>query len=651
MALVYHRLVDVNEALKMVERALGGFRAFGVKKVPLVDALDRVLAVNVYAKVDSPPFDRSNVDGYAVIARDTYGATEAQPMPLRIVGRADVGLLPTIEVRSEECVEISTGAPMPRGADAVVMVEHTKRVRDVAYVYRAVTPGENVSQAGTDVCAGDLVLRAGRKLTPREIAVLAAVGYGDVEVYEGPRVAVFSTGEELVEPGKALEAGRIYDVNSYAICSMLTEVGAEAYFKGILKDDYDVMKRAISEALREYDVIIASGSTSAGFGDVMYKVFNEMGPPGVLVHGLKLKPGKPTILAVANGKLLVGLPGFPLSAIIVFMTIVRPIVERMAGLKRGQERLQVNAVSAVRVEAGRGKRELIPVQIVGAEDKLVAYPVLAGSGAATSLAISDGFVEVPEDREFVDEGEEVKVTLLSPKLRMADLTIIGSHCLGIDLIMELLNGVESKVINVGSTTGWAAVSKGEADIAGTHLLDEETMRYNTPFIDRFEMKDKAVVVRGYARKVGFIVKKGNPKDIKGFESLLRNDIIMINRNKGSGIRTLIDMNLKRILRDKDPRNVIKGYDYEAKTHTAVAAAIAQGRADVGIAIQAVCNMYDLDFIEICEEMFDFLIRKDRLKKGSVSAFLKILASEEFKRILPLRLKGYRAIEETGRIVG
>ncbi|MCS6783807.1 MAG: molybdopterin biosynthesis protein [Candidatus Caldarchaeum sp.] len=650
MATVFHSLVTVEEALELVDKSLGDLKPLGTEKIPVTRALGRTLAENVLAHTSAPPFDRSTVDGYAVKASDTYTASEETPVILEVVGKAVVGVPFEGDVVEGKCVEIATGAVVPRGANAVVMVEFTKKLADgKILVYRPVSPNENIAQTGSDVSAGDTVLRKGTVITPREIAVLTSVGLKEVVVYRKVRAAVFSTGDEIIESGAALPIGKIYDVNGPTLTAMMQELGAEVDFMGILPDDYGLMVAKIGEALRSgYDIVVTSGSTSAGFGDIVYRIFRELSGGKVLVHGLRVKPGKPTALAVAGGKLLVGLPGFPLSAMMVFQKLVKPIVETLSGINPKTTRT-VKARLALRVEAGKGKLEMIPVQIINTEKEVVAYPLLGQSGSTHILSIADGILEAPENREFFDEGEEVEIGLLSERIRPPELVVIGSHCPGVDLLLDEMNIADVKVVNVGSVAGWHAVKSGEADIAGTHLLDEKTGVYNAYMLERLGLKGKAVLVRGYGRRIGFVTQKGNPKGLQTFEDLLRGDVMMVNRVKGSGIRTFIDIKLAEI-GVKDPVKHIRGYDYEVRTHTGVAAAVAQGRADVGITLEAVARQQDLEFIPLAEELYDFAVPKQRLTKKTVEKFIQTLSNKTFQEKLKQTLPGYRPLTETGTVV-
>lgn len=651
MRKVFRDAVSIDEARKLLLNHFTPKRA--VEKVPIHLAAGRVLARDVYAITDVPPFDRATMDGYAVRAEDTFTAEEDSPVILKVVGVIEAGKKPEIEIDRGEAAEIATGAMMPKGANAVVMVEYTRRRGERIEVLKPVSPGENVMYAGSDVMAGELLVREGSRLTHREIGVMAACGIGEVEVYRKPRVAIISTGNELIRPGEKLMEGKIYDVNSYSLAAAVEENGGEAILMGIARDDEAEMRRMIDKALREADIVLTSGSTSAGAGDVMYRILDEF-EPGVLVHGIAIKPGKPAIIAVSDSKPVFGLPGYPTSAMTVFEVMVAPIIREMAGLAE-DEMVKLRANLALKVFSAEGRREYLPVNVVEGAEGYSAYPVSGSySGAVTAFAFTDGFVEIPENVVMLEEGDEVEVRLFS-HLRPADLMIIGSHCIGVDILLSILREKKpcmSKVINVGSTGGILAVKRGEADIAGTHLLDESGI-YNEPIVRKYGVRD-VLLVKGYLREQGLIVARGNPKKIRGFEDLLRKDVTFINRNKGSGTRILTDMYLKEIavrkgLSFQDITASIRGYTVEAKTHTSVAVAVASGKADAGVGIKSVAVNYGLDFIPLRSEEYDFLIRKDRMEKEAVRDFLECLSSEEFARRIQ-KVEGLKVYKRTGEII-
>ncbi|MDQ1278929.1 MAG: molybdopterin molybdotransferase, partial [Thermoproteota archaeon] len=493
---VFRELVTEEEAKKRLrENYLS--QPMGLEAVKIDEAIGRVLAEDIEAGVDVPPFDRAMMDGFAVHAEDTFGADEDKPIPLKIVGRVGAGENPKVSVEKGEAIEISTGAPIPKGANAVVMVEYTWQKDDSLKVYRSVAPGDNIMAAGSDIMAGELILRRGDFLTPRETGVISALGITSVRVFQKPNVSIISTGNEVVSPGSPLEYGKIYDINSRTISDSVLECGGNPHFIGIAGDDKTVLKSKIEEGLGKSDVVILSGGTSAGVGDLLYRIIDELGKPGILVHGVSVRPGRPLIIAVVNGKPIFGLPGYPTSALTMFNIFVRPVLREMAGLKAEAEKITVEATTAERMYSTLGIYAYTPVNIARSEaGEYIVYAVPGSSGAITTLEEADGVIKVPGDRAFLEEGEKVLVELFSLDLKPAELMIIGSHCVGIDLILNLMRrrgyNFKTKTINTGSSGGLAAVRRGEADMAGTHLLDEKTEEYNVPFLERYGVSEKAV---------------------------------------------------------------------------------------------------------------------------------------------------------------
>ncbi len=656
---VFRELVSVEEAQARLRRYFKP-QPTGSEIISLELAAGRVLAENVEAPIDIPPFDRATMDGYAVLAEDTYGAEEGSSKTLQIVGKVAAGEEPKFEVVRGEAAEISTGAPIPKGASAVVMVEYTRQEKSHVNVYRAVTPGENIMVAGSDIMAGEMILRSGIILTPRETGVLAALGITSVRCFSRPKVAVFSTGSEITPPGETLAYGQIYDINAKTLCDSVAECGCEPVFMGVVRDDPTELTQRMRAALQLCDVILTSGGTSAGFGDLLYRIIDDLGSPGILVHGVAVKPGKPTIIAVADGKPVFGLPGYPTSALIIFDIFVRPLLRRMAGSKPEAERKSVEAKIGAKVHSAAGRREYMPVSLILTETgEYVVYPVRGESGAITALSKADGFIEIPEDRLILEKGEGVQVKLFSPEIKPANLVLIGSHCVGVDLLlalmMERMPELNPKVVNVGSSSGLAALGRGETDVAGIHLLDPESGEYNAPYLERYGVEGDVALVRGYIRRQGLLVPRGNPRGIKTLEDLSKGEVSIINRNPGSGTRLLLDQILQRLTADrgldlKQLTSKIRGYTSGAKSHTAVAAAVAQGRADVGLAIETVAHRYDLDFIPLADERYDFAIPVSRLLKPTVKLFLETLRSEDFKGTLLKRHPGLIPTDDTGKTI-
>ncbi len=408
---MFRKLLTLEEAKTVIKQNFKP-KPLGFEEIPLLEAHNRVLAEDVTATLDIPPFNRSTVDGYAVKAEDTFGAEENKPIKLKICGTVNAGELPKTSVVHGKAAEIVTGAPMPEGADAVVMVEYTERKDDELYVYSAAAKDENVMKAGADIGKGEAVLKIGQLLGSREIGVLAALGMAKVKVYTVPHVAVLSTGAEITEPGRKLPLGKIYDINAYSLSTAVLESGGEPVYLGVFQDDRDELQTALKQALASADMVVTSGGVSVGPKDVMPQTLNSLGKPGVVVCGIAIKPGKPTTVALVNGKLVFSLPGHPTSALLVFHLLARPLILCMCG-RKAEKAEKVNALASMRMFPAKGRRTFIMVNLKREKsNRLVAEPVPTGlSGAITTLAKADGFVEIAEDQQFIDAGEEVTVQL------------------------------------------------------------------------------------------------------------------------------------------------------------------------------------------------------------------------------------------------
>lgn len=409
---MFRKLLTLEEAKKVINQHFKP-KPLGVEEIHLLEAWNRVLAEDITAKINIPPFNRSTVDGYAVKAEDTFGAEENKPVKLKVCGTVNVGEMPKIVVKKGTAAEIVTGAPMPKGADAVLMFEHTERKGDELYVYNAIAKNENVMKAGADIRKGETILRAGQILGSREIGVLASIGMAKAKVYIIPKVAVLSTGNEITEPGEKLSPGKIYDINAYSLSAAVLESGGKPVYFGVLPDDMAILQKTLKNALESADMVVTSGGVSIGPKDVLPQTLNSLGKPGVIICGMATKPGKPTTVALIDGKIVFALPGHPTSALLTFHLIVRPMILRMAGRKM-QKPLKVRALAAMRMFPARGRRTFIMVKLRrDKSDRLVAEPVPTGfSGAITTLAKADGFVEISEKQQFIDAGEEVLVQLL-----------------------------------------------------------------------------------------------------------------------------------------------------------------------------------------------------------------------------------------------
>jgi len=480
-------VVDRDQAEARFRRHLV-LAPLGRETVGLAGALGRVLADDVVAGVDVPAFDRSSVDGFAVRAADLAGASDEAPRILRLNAEMlTPGVVPRGAVEPGTATLIATGGMLPRGADATVMVEYTEaRQEDGALlveVRRPVAPGDSVAAAGSDISRGEAVLRAGQVLTSREIGSLAAIGLAEAAVWRRPRVAILSTGDEVVPPGRPLPPGGVYDSNAAILAAAVEELGGFPVPLGIAPDDEAALSTLLAEALA-HDVVLLSGGTSKGAGDVAARVVGRLADPGIVVHGVALKPGKPICLAVTAGKPVVILPGFPTSAIFTFHEFVAPVIRAFAGLPP-ERRETVPAVLATRVASQRGRTEYVMVSLVeGPGGGLAAYPTGKSSGAVTAFGQADGFFSVRPHAESVPAGTPVEVTVIGARHRPADLVVMGSHCIGLDVLIGCLvrEGLSVKAIHVGSTGGLAAAKRGECDVAGVHLLDPASGEYNRPFL-------------------------------------------------------------------------------------------------------------------------------------------------------------------------
>jgi putative molybdopterin biosynthesis protein len=606
----------------------------GVETVPIGRALDRVLASPIVSAIDVPGFDRSNVDGFAVVSSDTYGASETAPRRIALNDEIlEPGKRPRESVAPGKVTVIATGGMLPRGADAVIMVEQTEATDDGAIECRnSVAPGQNVTFAGTDIAMGETVLHRGQRLTSREVGVLAAVGLAAVDVYRRPRVAIVSTGNEIVAPGAPLRPGAVYDSNAAIIGAAVEELGAEPVQLGVVADDDQALQSAVARGM-ECDMIVLSGGTSKGAGDLSYRVVSRLDDPGIVAHGVALKPGKPICLAVTSGKPVVVLPGFPTSAIFTFHEFVAPVLRAYAGLASEQRRT-VEATLPLRVNSERGRTEYLLVSLIETDHGLSAYPMGKGSGSVTAFSYADGFVTIGQHEEIVEAGSRVDVQLLGEGVQPAGLVAIGSHCVGLDYVLGELQqrGLTVKALHVGSMGGLAAARRQECDIAGIHLMDPRTGEYNRPLLDA-----GLELVPGYRRMQGLAFRKDDPRfagnDAGGAIARVLADAgcTMINRNAGSGTRILID----RLLEGRQP----PGYGVQAKSHNAVAAAIAQGRADWGMAIDTVAKQYGLGFIPVQEEHYDFVVPKARRDRSGVQLFARVLQEPAVRE--RLRAMGFR----------
>ena len=633
-------VVSAEEAKARFERHLD-LSPLAAERVSLALSLGRVLAHDLTAPVDAPPFDRSGVDGFALRAADTVGASDASPRRLRLNTEVIAcGHMPAIEVAQSTATTIATGGVIPRGADAVVMIEQTELIDDAdapaIEIRRAVSPGQFISYAGSDIARGEVLLRRGARIGSREIGMLAACGLAEIEVVRRPKIAVLSTGDELVPLGQELRPAGVYDSNGAILAAAVTEAGGEAVAFGAFPDDEVALDKAVRRALADCDMVVISGGTSKGAGDLSHRVVSRLGAPGILVHGVALKPGKPLCLAVADGKPIAVLPGFPTSAIFTFHAFVAPVIRARAGL--APEAAQtIDVPLPVRVTSELGRKEFVLVALVPGKDGPVAFPSAKGSGAVTAFSQADGFVEVDALATVLEAGSRARVTLIGGKTPVPDLVVMGSHCVGLDVVLGRLaeQRITARTVAIGSLGGLAAAGRAECDLAPVHLLDPETGSYNEHLAG-----NGLSLVRGWQRMQGVLHRRGDPRFAgQNAEQAMKIALadptcLMVNRNAGAGTRILID----RLLGGARP----PGYANQPKSHNAVAAAVAQGRADWGIAIESVARLYGLEFLPLAPESYDFLLVDSRRDRPAVRAFIAALREEAIQQ--RLRALGLRPAE-------
>ena len=590
-------------------------------------------AAPVWAKLSSPHYHAAAMDGVAVRAEDTQGASEATPIRLTI---------------GHQATWVDTGDPLRADANAVVMIEHVQTIgENEIELMAAVAPWQHVRPMGEDIVATELVLPAGKILTPVDLGAIAASGHTRVLVRRRPRVAVLPTGTELVEPGTAVKPGDIIDFNSVMLCGQLREWGAEPTAYPITPDDYALLRSRVEEALEHHDVVIVNAGSSAGSEDFTSQVVQDLGT--LHVHGVALRPGHPLILGIAKHKPLIGLPGYPVSTVLTAELFVQPLVRRLLGAPL-PERRKMKAVMSRKVLSPMGEDEYVRVKLGQVGDRMIATPLSRGAGVIMSLVRADGLVTIPRLSEGVHAGTEVDVVLLrAPEDLARTVVAIGSHDLTLDLLSSYLSagepGATLSSSNVGSLGGLIALQRGEAHLAGSHLLDEETGEYNVSHVRRMLANRPSVIMTLVHREQGLIVLPGNPKKIESLADLMRGDVQFVNRQKGAGTRVLLDYKLRTM--GADARR-LRAYEREEFTHLAVAAAVASGAADVGLGILAAARALGLDFVPLLKERFDLVIPREFYEGPLLGPLLAIIRREDFRREVE-SLGGYDTAE-IGRVV-
>ncbi len=627
---LYLNNTPVDEARERYLRAMEPYLRVEYETVPVTESLHRVTKQAVYAKYCSPMFNAAAMDGIAVVAAHTLGAGEQTPVDLR---------------PGEDFIVVDTGDPVRAPYDAVIMAEDILEREDgTVRIVAPAAPWQHVRPIGEDIVAGEMLLPGRHKIRPIDIGVLLSGGILELEVVKRPRVAIFPTGTEIIEPTEDPKPGDIIESNSRMFQGMVTESGGVPTRFPVIPDDYELLKEKVAKAAGEFDMVIVNAGSSAGTEDYTVHVLRELGE--VFIHGVAVKPGKPVILARIGRVPVIGLPGYPVSAYIGFENFVAPLLHTLAG-EVSQTGLRADAVVTRRMVSSLKHREYVRVKVGQVDGKLVASPLARGAGAAMSLVRADGFCVIEQNSEGVEAGETVPVELYRTMEEIQNtVVVIGSHDLILDVLADLMPsrypGVYLSSTHVGSMGGLMALGRGEAHVAPTHLLDEETGEYNVSTIRRL-FREPVALVKGVDRIQGILVKKGNPLGIRGIEDLKR--CRYVNRQRGAGTRVLLDYKLKQA--GISPEE-IDGYDREAATHMAVAALVGSDGADAGMGIESAARAMDLDFLPVGPEEYDFAIPARFLDLPHVQKFLGSLRSEQFQTRVEA-LGGYRC-RNTGKIV-
>ncbi|MBQ9662045.1 MAG: molybdopterin biosynthesis protein [Oscillospiraceae bacterium] len=581
--------------------------------IPVRESYGRITCRAVYARINAPHYAASAMDGIALRARDSFGATETTPVTLE----------------TDRYVVVDTGDPVPEGCDAVIMVEDTVRNDDGTVTIRAAAaPWQHIRQIGEDICAGEMILPSYYEITPAAIGAMIAGGVTELEVLRRPVVGIIPTGDEIIPPCSDPKPGDILEFNSSIFSAMLQDWGAVPKTYPIVPDRFEAIRDMLLTASEECDMVILNAGSSAGRDDYSTSAIREVGE--VLYHGIAIKPGKPAILGCRGSKPILGVPGYPVSGIIVIEELLRPLVDVWFG-RESDIRSRTRATLTRPVVSGLKYQEYVRVRMGYVGDRLTASPLPRGSGVVSSFMKADGIIEVPQGTEGYQSGEEVRVRLLNPKKKLKNtLVVIGSHDPLLDELADLIHMENHSLYvssaHVGSMGGIMAVRRGEAHAAGIHLLDTETGVYNRSYIRKYFPRGGVYLVRCVGRQQGLMLQKGNPLSLRSFEDITKEGLRYVNRQKGSGTRVLMDY---LCAKHNVPAEKIYGYEREEMTHNAVAVQIASDSADAGMGIYSTAKLYDLDFLPICVEEYDLLIPGDAWHNAAVRQLIATLQSPAF----------------------
>jgi putative molybdopterin biosynthesis protein len=635
---VYLNMKSLNEARQILFDHFPAAGNLAVEMLNPYEAVGRVLAEPVTAAVSSPNFHAAAMDGAAVKAQDTFGASESRPKELSVGTQAHF---------------VNTGNVMPAGTDAVIMIENIQTVdKERIRIEAPAFPWQHVRKMGEDIVATELLYPRGHIVSPYCVGALIAGGIYQVPVKKKPRLLIIPTGSELVDwrttAPQDLKPGQVLETNAYVIDKMIEASGGRPLRHDRVMDDLDLIRRTVAEAVNgDVDMVMTIGGSSAGSKDYSLPVLKELGQ--LLVHGVTIMPGKPTILGDIQGKPFFGIPGYPVSAIIAFEQFVQPMIKRFLAIADDPRR-HVAVVPTRKIASKLGVEEFLRVKLGKVSDRIVATPLPRGAGTITSITEADGIIRIPSQSEGILANEPVTAELLKPLATIENtIVIVGSHDNSLDVLADQLRAGDGALTlsssHVGSMGGLMAIKRGVCHLAGSHLLDAQTGEYNLTYIKRYLADTPVQLVNLVMREQGLIVPKGNPKGIRGIEDLSRDDIVFINRQGGSGTRILLDYRLGQIGLSPDE---INGYTTEEFTHMNVAVSVLSGMADTGLGIFAAANALSLDFVPVVTEQYDLVIPLTHLESNNIRTLLDTINTTTFRQRVEA-LGGY-STEKTGMII-
>ncbi len=629
MKTIFHNIMGLDEALScLLSETDKCPYPLDAEVIDVRNSLGRITARAVFARYSSPAYHSAAMDGYAVRYKDTLLASEREPIYLRL---------------GEGAIYVDTGDPLPEGFDAVIMIEDVNVTDNKIEIYQPVSPYQHVRVIGEDIVATEMIIPENHKIRAVDMASIIASGILEIEVRRRPLVSIIPTGTEIIPPDmvrtRPPQPPEIIEYNSVFMKGTLEESGAVVNVSNIVKDDLEEIKGLVLKETNSKDLVIIIAGSGKGSEDYTARAIEDLGR--LIIHGVAIKPGKPFIFGMVNDKPVVGIPGYPVSAYLCLQIFVLPLIQQMTGNPLISKET-TKAILSRQLSSSIGVDEFVRVKVGSIGDKLVATPVGRGAGLMMSVVRADGILKIPASSEGYKAGTEVEIQLLRPLDSVRDTIVcIGSHDNTLDVLANFIRKRYPRFFlssaHVGSMGGLIAIKRGEAHIAGSHLLDEDTGQYNIPFINRLLTDKSITLVNLVYREQGLLVPKGNPKGIRGFEDLVREDVTYINRQAGSGTRLLLDKHLKDLgIKPSE----IKGYEHEEYTHMSVASAVLTGLADTGLAIYSSAQALGLDFIPVAKERYDLIIPSENLELDSIKALLWVIREDDEFRDAVRSLGGY-----------